>query len=118
VAFDVNKLTPEQIQKSMACKSLDEFQAYVKSEGFDLDEAEAQAILASDRMVSDREEYDIKLVQGDMADPLPFEDGSFDMVVNPVSNHYVEDVDDGEKLGEYNIPTSILTRAVKRCIPA
>jgi hypothetical protein len=40
--------------------------------------------------------------------------GSFDMVVNPVSNHYVEDVDDGEKLGEYNIPTSILTRAVKR----
>lgn len=44
-------------------------------------------------MVSDREGYEIQLVRGDMADPLPFEDGSFDMVVNPVSNHYVEDVD-------------------------
>ncbi len=164
-----------------------------------LDISEAQ--LESDRMVSEREGYEIQLVQGDMAEPLPFEDESFDMVVNPVSNHYVEnvdpvfqeifrvlklggtflagldtgilwafesdgrlmhklpfnpmkdrelrkklfleneayvfshtleeqiggqlragftlvdileDVDDDDKLGEYNIPTSILTRAVKR----
>ena len=55
-----------------------------------LDITEAQ--LESDRMVSDREGYEIKLIKGDMADPLPFEDGSFDMVVSPVSNHYVEDV--------------------------
>lgn len=53
----------------------------------------SRAQLASDRMVSDREGYEIELIQGDMTDPLPFEDGSFDMVVNPVSNHYVEDVD-------------------------
>ena len=44
MAFDIKELTPEQIQKGMACKSLDEFQAYVKDEGFDLDETEAQAI--------------------------------------------------------------------------
>ena len=56
-----------------------------------LDISEAQ--LASDRMVSEREGYEIQLIQGDMTDPLPFEDGSFDMVVNPVSNHYVEDVE-------------------------
>ena len=43
MAFDINELTSEQILKGMACKSLDEFQAYVKGEGFDLDEAEAQA---------------------------------------------------------------------------
>ena len=53
----------------------------------------SKAQLASDRIVSDREGYKIQLVQGDMAEPLPFEDGSFDMVVNPVSNHYVEEVD-------------------------
>ena len=44
MAFDINELTPEQIQKGMACKSLDEFQAFVKTEGFDLNEEEAQAI--------------------------------------------------------------------------
>ena len=44
MAFDINELTPEQIQKGLACKSLDEFQSFVKDEGFDLDEAEAQAI--------------------------------------------------------------------------
>ena len=43
-AFNVNDLTPEQIQKGMACKSLDDFKAYVKGEGFDLDEKETQAI--------------------------------------------------------------------------
>lgn len=42
--FTFDDLTPEQIQKGMACKSLEEFQAFVKSEGFDLDEDEAQAI--------------------------------------------------------------------------
>ncbi len=44
MAFDINTLTPEQILKGMACKSLDEFKAYVEAEGFDLDEAETQAI--------------------------------------------------------------------------
>lgn len=44
MAFDIHNLTPEQIQKGMTCKSLDDFKAFVKSEGFDLDDAEAQAI--------------------------------------------------------------------------
>lgn len=44
MAFDYKDLTPEQIQKGMACKSLDEFKAFVQSEGLDLDEAEAQAL--------------------------------------------------------------------------
>jgi len=44
MAFDINGLSPEQIQKGMACKSLEEFKAFVQAEGFDLDENEAQAI--------------------------------------------------------------------------
>ena len=55
-----------------------------------LDISERQ--LASDKLVSEREGYAIKLIRGDMTEPLPFEDGSFDMVINPVSNHYIEDV--------------------------
>lgn len=43
MAFDINQLTPEQIQKGMACKSIDEFKAFVEDEGFDLDEGEAEA---------------------------------------------------------------------------
>ena len=56
-----------------------------------LDITEAQ--LEADRMVSEREGYEIQLVQGDMTDPFPFADASFDMVVNPISNHYIEEVD-------------------------
>jgi len=48
--------------------------------------------IESDRLVSEREGYAIRLLQGDMTEPLPFQDNSFDMVVNPVSNHYIEDV--------------------------
>ena len=55
---------------------------------FDLSKAQIE----SDRMVSEREGYPITLVRGDMTEPLPFADGSFDMVINPVSNHYIEDV--------------------------
>ena len=43
MAFNINELTSEQIQKGMACKSLEEFQAFVKGQGFDLEEDEAQA---------------------------------------------------------------------------
>ncbi|MBR3196570.1 MAG: class I SAM-dependent methyltransferase [Clostridia bacterium] len=55
---------------------------------FDLSKTQIE----SDRMVSEREGYPISLVRGDMTEPLPFADGSFDMVINPVSNHYIEDV--------------------------
>ena len=52
----------------------------------------SQQQLASDRLVSQREGYEIRLIKGDMTQPLPFGDNSFDYVVNPVSNHYIEEV--------------------------
>lgn len=55
-----------------------------------LDISEQQ--IESDRMVAAQEGYEIDLIRGDMTEPLPFADGSFDMVVNPVSNHYIRDV--------------------------
>lgn len=48
--------------------------------------------LASERAVAQREGYDIAIVRGDMTRPLPFADGSFDLVFHPVSNCYIEDV--------------------------
>lgn len=48
--------------------------------------------LASERMVAQREGYDIDLVRADMTKPLPFEDESFDLIFHPVSNCYIEDV--------------------------
>ena len=58
-------LAPEQIQKGMACKSLDEFKAYVKSEGFDLDEAEAQAIF-EEMYATDLSDDELEGVAGGM----------------------------------------------------
>lgn len=48
--------------------------------------------LESDRMVAEREGYEIELVRGDMSRPLPFEDESFDLIFHPVSNCYIQDV--------------------------
>ena len=48
--------------------------------------------LQSERDVAAREGYGIRIVQGDMTEPLPFADGSFDIVFHPVSNCYVRDV--------------------------
>jgi SAM-dependent methyltransferase len=48
--------------------------------------------LESERMVAEREGYEIHIVHGDMTNPLPFEDASFDMIFHPVSNCYIEDV--------------------------
>ena len=48
--------------------------------------------IESERMVSKREGYNITIIQGDMTKPLPFENGSFDMIFHPVSNCYVRDV--------------------------
>ncbi|HHU28680.1 TPA: class I SAM-dependent methyltransferase [bacterium] len=42
--------------------------------------------------VANRENYEIKIVQADMTEPLPFDDESFDLIFHPVSNCYVEDV--------------------------
>lgn len=48
--------------------------------------------LEAERMVSERERYNIEIIKGDMSKTLPFEDESFDIIFHPVSNVYVEDV--------------------------
>lgn len=48
--------------------------------------------LEQDRMVARREGYEIEIVHADMTKPLPFGDESFDLIVHPVSNCYIEDV--------------------------
>lgn len=55
-----------------------------------LDYSESQ--LKSERIVAEREGYEINTVRADMTKPLPFEDESFDLIFHPVSNCYVEDV--------------------------
>lgn len=48
--------------------------------------------LESERLVSEREGYPVELVRADMTQPLPFADGSFDIIFHPVSNCYIEEV--------------------------
>ncbi len=48
--------------------------------------------LESEALVAEREGYEINIVHADMTKPLPFEDGTFDMIFHPVSNCYVKDV--------------------------
>lgn len=48
--------------------------------------------LQSERLVAEREGYDINIVKADMTLRLPFDDGIFDLIFHPVSNCYVEDV--------------------------
>lgn len=50
------------------------------------------AQLNQDRMVADREELTLQLIQGDMADLSAFDDASFDLIVHPCSNSFVPDV--------------------------
>ncbi len=55
-----------------------------------LDYSEKQ--LASEKLVAEREGYEIEIIRADMTKPLPFEDETFDMIIHPVSNCYVEEV--------------------------
>ena len=55
-----------------------------------LDYSPAQ--LESERMVSQREGYDIRIIRADMTKPLPFDGSSFDLIFHPVSNCYVREV--------------------------
>ncbi|MGN0542837.1 MAG: class I SAM-dependent methyltransferase [Acutalibacteraceae bacterium] len=48
--------------------------------------------LEAERIVSEREGYQIEIIKGDMSKRLPFDDESFDIIFHPVSNNYVEDV--------------------------
>lgn len=56
-----------------------------------LDYSPAQ--LASERLVAEREGYDITIIRADMTRPLPFGDDIFDLVFNPVSLCYVREVE-------------------------
>jgi len=49
--------------------------------------------LKSERMVAEREAYEIKTVRADMTQPFPFEDESFDIVFCPVSNVFIESLE-------------------------
>lgn len=49
--------------------------------------------LQAERMVAEREGYSVLAVQADMTKPFPFEDESFDLIVHPVSNCYIEDLE-------------------------
>lgn len=47
----------------------------------------------SERLVADREGYDVDIIKADMTKKLPFDDGTFDIIFHPVSNCYVEKVE-------------------------
>lgn len=48
--------------------------------------------IESERLVAKREGYEIECVRADMTRPLPFADGSFDLIVHPVSNCYIREL--------------------------
>ena len=48
--------------------------------------------LEQDRIVADRDELELETVEGDMADLHAFEDGTFDLIVHPVSNSFVPEI--------------------------
>lgn len=55
-----------------------------------LDYSEKQ--IESDRLVAQREGYQIAALRADMTKPLPFADETFDLIFHPVSNCYVREV--------------------------
>ncbi len=57
---------------------------------FDYSESQLQA----ERDVANRENYSINIVKGDMTKRLPFDDESFDLIFHPVSDCYIEKVED------------------------
>ena len=48
--------------------------------------------LEQDRQVAERENLNLRLVEGDMADLSVFEDASFDFIFHPVSNCFVPEI--------------------------
>lgn len=50
------------------------------------------AQLAQDRLVAERENLDLRLIEGDMADLSVFDDESFDLIFHPVANCFVPDL--------------------------
>ena len=76
--------------------------------------------MRAERLVAEREGYEIEIIRADMTKRLPFEDESFDMIFHPVSNCYVEKVEPifrnvtgcwkkgGIFLGGYDIGTNFI----------
>ena len=52
----------------------------------------SQKQLENEQLVAEREGYDIAILRADMTKPLPFADDTFDMIFQPVSNCYVENM--------------------------
>jgi ubiquinone/menaquinone biosynthesis C-methylase UbiE len=48
--------------------------------------------LASEKYVSERENYKIDIIKADMTKILPFDNDIFDIIFHPVSNCYIEDI--------------------------
>ena len=48
--------------------------------------------IESERLVAEREGYQIRIIRADMTKRLPFEVQEFDLIFHPVSNCYVEEV--------------------------
>lgn len=48
--------------------------------------------IESEKHIAEREGYTINIVQGDMTKPFPFADNFFDVIFNPVSNCYIENI--------------------------
>jgi SAM-dependent methyltransferase len=48
--------------------------------------------LQSEKLVAERENYALLALQADMTLPFPFKDESFDVIIHPVSNCYIEDL--------------------------
>ena len=55
-----------------------------------LDYSEKQ--LQNEKIVAEREKYDIEIIKADMSKNLPFSEETFDIIFHPVSNCYIEDV--------------------------
>lgn len=48
--------------------------------------------LEQEKIIAERENYEINIIHGDMSKVLPFENNSFDMIFHPVSNCFVADI--------------------------
>jgi len=46
-----------------------------------------------EKIVAEREKYEIEIIKADMTKKLPFADNSFDIIFHPVSNCYIESVE-------------------------
>ena len=52
----------------------------------------SEKMLEQERIVAQREGYNISILRADMTKRLPFDEGSFDLIFHPVSNCYVAEV--------------------------